>query len=648
MENWRGFESSDDGGGLVRGKKVNYLVWEDVTVMDGSSNKLLSGLSGYAQTDRIMAIMGPSGSGKSTLLDAFAGRLSGNLWITGNVLLDGRKRRKNDTDISYVTQQDVFLGTLTVKETLTYSAHLRLPSTMTMKERNKVVEDTITKMGLEYCADTRIGNWSSRGISSGEKRRLSISVHILTRPRVLFLDEPTTGLDSAAAFFVICTLRNIACDGTIVVCSIHQPSIDVFQLFDDLFLLASGETVYLGEAEAALEFFAEAGFPCPVKRDPADHFLRCITSHFNKIIATLKQGGPSTSDTSQPMTTAEIKAILIDNYKFSKNATDARKMIQQIYITEEDDSESNNISYPSWWRQLWTLTCRSSMNMSRDIGYYWLRMAFYVLVSISAGTLEFDVGTGSQALASRGRSCGFIFGIMICLSIGGLPFFTEEIRVFTRERFSGDYGEAVYVVSNFISSLPFVVAISLSSATILNYMVKFHPGFSHYLYFCIVLFCSIAITEACNLVIAALIHNPLLAAGISASYGAFMMMASNVFRPVSELPKIFWRYPVSYISHTQWAVQGQFKNDMIGLQFDPPVPGLPKLQGETILQNSLGINPNISKWWDVMALLAEIICYKLLFYMALRYKERVSSLFHSLCAKKTILQPAQRPSSSRE
>ncbi|XP_038693212.1 ABC transporter G family member 15-like isoform X2 [Tripterygium wilfordii] len=645
MENWRGNESSDYRGDLVRGKKVKYLVWEDVTVMDGSSNKLLSGLSGYAQADRIMAIMGPSGSGKSTLLDALAGRLSGNLWITGNVLLDGRKRRKHDRDISCVTQEEVFLGTLTVKETLTYSAHLSLPSTMTMKERNKVVEDTITKMGLEYCADTRIGNRSSRGISSGEKRRLSISVQILKRPRVLFLDEPTSGLDSAAAFFVICTLRNIACNGTIVVCSIHQPSTDVFQLFDDLLLLASGETVYLGEAEAALEFFAEAGFPCPRRRDPPDHFLRCITSDFNKIVATLKQGAPSTSDTSQPMTTAEIKAILIDKYKFSKNAPDARKIIQQIYITvcnkiifshfkmsinnsnqsklitlqEEDDSESNNISYPSWCRQLWTLTCRSFMNMSRDIGYYWLRIAFYVLVAICAGTLEFDVGTGSHAPASRGKCYGFIFGIMICLSIGGLPFFTEEIRVFTRERFSGDYGEAVYVVSHFISSLPFVVAISLSSATILNYMVKFHPD------------------------------NPLVAPGISASYGVFMIMASNVFRPVSELPKIFWRYPVSYISYTQWAIQGQFKNDMIGLQFDPPVPGQPKLLGETILQNFMGINPNISKWWDVTALLAEIICYKLLFYMALRYKERVSSLFHSLCAKKTILlQPAQRPSSSRE
>ena len=154
---------------------------------------------------------------------------------------------------SYTTQEDFLFGTLTVKETLTYSAHLRLPSTMTKDEINSVIENTIMKMGLQDCADNKVGNWHLRGLSGGEKRRLSISLEILTQPCVLFLDEPTSGLDSASALFVIHALKNIALDGRIVVCSIHQPSSFIFDLFDDLCLLSSGETIYFGEAKLAVK-----------------------------------------------------------------------------------------------------------------------------------------------------------------------------------------------------------------------------------------------------------------------------------------------------------------------------------------------------------------------------------------------------------
>lgn len=154
---------------------------------------------------------------------------------------------------AYVTQEDVLLGTLTVKETVSYSAHLRLPTSMSKEEVNSLVDGTIIEMGLQDCADRLIGNWHLRGISGGEKKRLSIALEILTMPRLLFLDEPTSGLDSASAFFVVQTLRNVARDGRTVISSIHQPSSEVFALFDDLFLLSGGETVYFGEAKSAIE-----------------------------------------------------------------------------------------------------------------------------------------------------------------------------------------------------------------------------------------------------------------------------------------------------------------------------------------------------------------------------------------------------------
>ena len=134
-----------------------------------------------------------------------------------------------------------------------YSAKMRLISKMTKEEINKVVEHTIMEMGLEECANSHIGNWHLRGISNGEKKRLSIGLEILTQPNVLFLDEPTSGLDSASAFYVIQALSQIAHDGKVIMCSIHQPSSEIFNLFDDLLLLSGGENVYFGEAKMALE-----------------------------------------------------------------------------------------------------------------------------------------------------------------------------------------------------------------------------------------------------------------------------------------------------------------------------------------------------------------------------------------------------------
>lgn len=154
---------------------------------------------------------------------------------------------------AYVTQEDALMGTLTVKETITYSAHLRLPTTLTKDDLNGIIEGTIMEMGLQECSDHVIGNWHLRGISGGEKKRLSIALELLTRPRLIFLDEPTTGLDSASALFVTQVLRNVSRDGRTVVCSIHQPNSEVFALFDDLFLISGGETVYFGEAKMAVE-----------------------------------------------------------------------------------------------------------------------------------------------------------------------------------------------------------------------------------------------------------------------------------------------------------------------------------------------------------------------------------------------------------
>ncbi|KAK2434834.1 ABC transporter G family member [Trifolium repens] len=635
-------------------KRGMHLVWEDLSVVipnfgSGHTKRLLNGLNGYAEPNRIMAVMGPSGSGKSTLLDALAGRLSGNVIMSGKVLLNGKKRRLDYGVVAYVTQEDILLGTLTVRETISYSANLRLPCSMTKEEVNDIVEGTIMEMGLQDCANRLIGNWHLRGISGGEKKRLSIALEILTRPSLLFLDEPTSGLDSASAYFVAQTLRNIAHDGKTVISSIHQPSSEVFALFDDLFLLSGGQTIYFGPADKAVEFFGKAGFPCPSRRNPSDHFLRCINSDFDTVTTTMASRSTHEQKTLAPSTmnlpTAAIKAILIEKYRWSEYAICARARIKEISnFVEGHDYESKIKSQAKWWKQLSTLTKRSFVNMSRDVGYYWIRLTIYVALSLSVGTIFFDVGSSYRSIFARGACGAFISGFMTFMSIGGFPSFIEEMKVFYKERLNGYYGIAVYILSNFLSSFPFVAVMSFATGTITYYMVRFRPEFSHLLYICLDLLGCIAVVETSMMIIAALVPNFLLGLIIGAGYIGLMMMTAGYFRQIYDLPKFFWRYPISYINYGAWALQGAFKNDLIGMEFDPMTPGGPKLKGEIILTTMLGMKDDYSKWWDLAVVIFILVLLRVIFFFILKFKERAIPFLHSIYTKQTLERIMKRPS----
>ncbi|KAF3330745.1 ABC transporter G family member 15-like protein [Carex littledalei] len=632
-----------------------YLVWEDLTAVLPSygghkqPRKLLQGINGYAVPGRIMAIMGPSGAGKSTLLDALAGRLGRNVVLTGKVLLNGRKRRLDYGVVAYVTQENVLLGTLTVRETITYSALLRLPTTMSKEEVRNVVENTIEEMGLQDCSDRTIGNWHLRGISGGEKKRLSIALEILTRPRLLFLDEPTTGLDSASAFFVIQALRQMAIDGNkTIISSVHQPSSEVFSLFDDLCLLSGGEVVYFGDAKSATKFFAEVGFPCPSRRNPSDHFLRCINSDFDLVSATLKGSmklrREAESDHLSKLRTSDIRASLIEKYKTSEYAVMTRKTTEEISKIEGLTSESEKGSQASWWKQLGTLTSRSFVNMSRDFGYYWLRIVIYIVVAVCIGSIYHDIGTSYTAILARSACGGFMSGFMTFMSIGGFPSFLEEMKVFTRERQNGHYGVAVYILSNFMSSFPFLFAVSIATSSIVYPMVKYRHGFSHYVYFALSLYAGVSVIESLMMVIAGVVPNFLMGIVTGAGVIGIMMMVSGFFRRLPDLPKPVWRYPLSYIVYGSWALQGGYKNDLLGLEFDPLWPGDKKLTGEYIITNLFGIKLNHSKWFDLGIMFVILLAYRLIFFCVLKLKESASPLYRTVYAQVTVRKLMNNPS----
>lgn len=246
---------------------------------------ILKPLTAEFQPGSLNVIMGPSGSGKTSLLNSMAGRLKDDIATkykqSGAMTYNGAEPSQDvvHSICSFVTQDDdALLASLTVRETLRYAAGLRLPKWMSKEQKIRRAEEILLKMGLKDCADNLIGNDLVKGISGGEKRRVTIAVQILTEPRILLLDEPLSGLDAFTALSIVDVLRGLSNEGRTLVVTIHQPRSDLFAHFGSILLLArGGHPIYSGPGGQMLPHFAAQGYECPEHINPADFALDLIT-----------------------------------------------------------------------------------------------------------------------------------------------------------------------------------------------------------------------------------------------------------------------------------------------------------------------------------------------------------------------------------
>eukprot|EP00080_Pristionchus_pacificus_P015257 PDM75277.1 wht-2 [Pristionchus pacificus] len=233
------------------------LSWKNLQVNVTKSNRqLLNNVSGIARPGELMALMGASGAGKTTLLNTLVQRNLNGLSVEGEVLVNGNEMGRRITAVSgYAQQEELFVGTLTVREYLSIQARLRVCGSEERRERR--VSIVLRQLGLLKCQHTRIGVMGiKKGISGGEARRLTFACELLSNPPVLFCDEPTTGLDSYMAESVVNVLSRIAHSGRTVLCTIHQPASQLYALFDSVVFLAGGRTAFLGSPQQSIR---EAG-----------------------------------------------------------------------------------------------------------------------------------------------------------------------------------------------------------------------------------------------------------------------------------------------------------------------------------------------------------------------------------------------------
>nr|XP_009767617.1 PREDICTED: ABC transporter G family member 11-like isoform X2 [Nicotiana sylvestris] len=558
-------------GSKTRGVSLTWNdLWVTVSTRKSGRKAILQGLTGYARPSELLAVMGPSGCGKSTLLDALAGRLDFSTRQSGDILINGHKQKLSYGTCAYLTQDETLLATLTVKEAVYYSAQLQLPDSMKKSEKIQIAEQTIKEMGLQDAMNTRIGGWGTKGISGGEKRRLSICMEILTRPKLLFLDEPTSGLDSAASYYVMSGISRQK-EGRTIIASIHQPSAEVFNLFHSLCLLSSGKIVYFGPASAAIQFFARNGFPCPHLQNPSDHFLKTVNKDFD-------EGGE---------------------------------------ILEKR-------SHANFTTQSLVLTRRSSVNMFRDLGYYWMRFATYVGIALGLGSIYYDLGSNYHSIEERGLMVAFVVSFMTFMTVGGFPSFVEDMKVFQRENLNGHYGCCTFVIGNTLSSIPYVLLISFVPGAIAYLLSGFQNGSGHFIYFALVLFTSMMIVESLMMNVAAIVPNFLMGIVIGAGIQGLQILSGGYFQLPSELPNPIWKYPLYYMSFHKYAYQGMFKNEFEGLKFtDDQFGNNRTMSGEDILRERWQVEMAYSKWVDLAILVGTLILYRLVFLLIIKTNEKV-------------------------
>ncbi|KAL4392540.1 hypothetical protein S245_010899 [Arachis hypogaea] len=605
------------------------LTWKDLWVRASMGKRgtkaILQGLTGYAKPGQLLAIMGPSGCGKSTLLDTLAGRLGSNTRQTGEILVNGHKQSLAYGSTAYVTQDDTLITSLTVREAVYYSAQLQLPDSMSKAEKKERAEFTIREMGLQDAINTRIGGWGCKGISGGQKRRVSICIEILTRPRLLFLDEPTSGLDSAASYYVMKRIKSLDHKDGIqrtIIASIHQPSAEVFQFFDNLCLLSAGKTVYFGPASDAIQFFASNGFPCPALQNPSDHLLKTINKDFDQ---EMEVGVAGTSGGALPAEAAI--GILVNAYKASEINEQVQTEVTAISKMETSSVEKKR-GHASFLRQCIVLTKRSFVNMSRDLGYYWLRLAIYIALAISLATIFYHLDTSYASIKDRGSLLAFVSTFITFMSIGGFPSFVEDMKVFERERLNGHYGVSAFVIGNTLSAIPFVLIVSFIPGAIAYYLPGLQSGYDHFLYFICVLFSCLMLVESLMMIVASVVPNYLMGIILGSGIQGIMILVAGFFKLPSTIPKPFWRYPLHYIAFHTYAFQGLFKNEYQGLKFHGG-SSHKYITGEEIMRDTWQTDMSYSKWVDLAILAGMIGVYRVMFLVIIKITEKVKPIVGS-------------------
>ena len=371
------------------GRLVYNLLSKCVPFIPAQEKQILCDISGCAEPGKFLAIIGPSGAGKTTLLNILCkrmniGRKEGETTLNGTSLSSSSLSEKYKQSIGYVIQHDALLPFLTVFETLMYSGMLTLPNSLSTSMKVKRIKEIMNEVGLKKVANQYVGNELVRGISGGEKKRLSIAIELLRSPCILFLDEPTSGLDAKNALILCENLARLAHKYKYtVITTIHQPRAQIFNQFDDLLILAEGgKQIYFGPRSETLSYFDSQGLESPIHENPADFFIDCVTVDYK-------------DDILQRESRERVKK-LNENWK---EVSTFKEM--DPYFEDDKYSFSKKSKGANFFQQIFWILYRENLNEYRNVPATFTRVAQSIMMALILGTLYFQIDNDQSTITDR-------------------------------------------------------------------------------------------------------------------------------------------------------------------------------------------------------------------------------------------------------
>ncbi|GMF22252.1 unnamed protein product [Phytophthora lilii] len=440
---------------------------------------ILEKMSGVARPGELLVVMGPSGAGKSSLLDCVSGR---NSAVEGRVTVNGAPWSKSlKRFAAYVMQEDLFHATLTVREHLALQARLRMGGSYSQDQYLGRVDTLLEEFGLAKSKDTLIGGWMQRGISGGERKRLALATELLTNPSVLFADEPTSGLDSFMAKSVVQQLRRLAVrEGRTVVATIHQPSSEVFALFDKLELLADGATIYQGKAVDVVEYFASCGYECPTFMNPADYVME-------KIVVVDADTDEVGVERVRALKEAWKTRALQNNGAIDVvNPQDVNSSAASGNVVSTSRSSAEELKFEdsraSVWGQIHVLATRNALRLFRDKTALRLQSVQTLVTTLLVGIIFFQLTLDQQGVSNFSGAFFYIVTEQVYgASMPAIMSVPMELPIVYREYDIGLYSVASWYAAKNLCELPQQVVLPIISLLPLYFLVGIGHDFSMYI-----------------------------------------------------------------------------------------------------------------------------------------------------------------------
>lgn len=618
---------------------------------DSPDKVLLNDISGEAREGEIMAVLGASGSGKSTLIDALANRISKES-LKGSVTLNGEVLESSLLKVisAYVMQDDLLFPMLTVEETLMFSAEFRLPRSLSKRKKKARVQALIDQLGLRNAAKTVIGDEGHRGVSGGERRRVSIGIDIIHDPILLFLDEPTSGLDSTSAFMVVKVLQRIAQSGSVVIMSVHQPSYRILNLLDRLILLSHGNTVFGGSPANLPDFFSQFGHPIPENENRTEFALDLIREleetpegtknlvEFNKSWQRTKSPKNNNHESKSSISLTDAIGQSVSRGKLVSGAT-------------TDPGADLTSSVPTFANPMWfemiVIAKRSMTNSRRMPELFGIRFGAVLVTGIILATIYWKLDNSPKGVQERIAFLAFAMVTTFYTCAEAIPVFLQERYIFMRETAYNAYRRSSYVLAHSIISIPALVVLSLTFAAVTFFAVGLAGGFSGFIFFFFIILASFWAGSSFVTFLSGIVSHVMLAFTVVVAILAYFLLFSGFFISRDRIPA-YWIW-FHYISLVKYPFEGVLQNEfddpnkcfVRGVQmFDnTPLGSLPmsmKLKLLKSMSNALGINitsstcvttasdiltqqgiTDISKWNCLWILVAWGFFFRILFYFTL-------------------------------